>query len=53
MNVVYVVEFVDQVAVVVCALVAFPSCLVGHSVDLGREGGERKRERERESSVCV
>ena len=34
MDVVNVVELVDQVAVVVCALVSLPSRLVRHSIDL-------------------
>lgn len=33
-DIVNVVELVDQIAIVVCALVPLPSCLVGHSIDL-------------------
>ena len=34
MDVVNVVELIDQIAVVICALIPLPSCLVGHSIDL-------------------
>ena len=33
-DVVNIVELIDQIAIVVCALIALPSRLVGHSIDL-------------------
>ena len=34
MDVVNIIELIDQIAIVVCALIALSSRLVGHSIDL-------------------